>query len=753
MNTVFSGLIRLFSSDKDVKNQGLGTFLGVYLPTILMLFGVIIFLRLGWIVGQAGLPTTLSVVSFAALIVLLTALSMAAISTNTEIGKGGVYYILSRSLGLEAGSAVGLPLYIKQTLSISFSIVGFAESLHDLIPSLSITTIGIWTLVVLSIFAVASLKGALKLQVIIFVSLIASLISFFAGGTVSELHPDAYIPKAPGHLSTWAIFALFFPAMTGIESSVSLSGDLKNPSKSLPIGTITAIITAYAVYMAMPIFLTSHVSLERLATDPLIMQDIAKIPSLIILGIWAATLSSALGGLLAAPRTLVAISEDGVVSRYFAKTYGKSSEPRIATLTTFVLAFLGIYFGSINIIAPLLTMICLICYSVLNFCCAFETYMQNPSWRPRFRVHWLIPFSGGVLSLVTMLMIDSGAAIVAFILMMGIYLVAKYRNLHGSWEDIRQGLLLFMSRFAIYRLSYQEAGVSRSWRPHFLVFTDKPEEHSRSLLNFSQAISQNKGFLTMASIVPSAPLSETERRRQEMQLGKKLEQQKIQALVQISYAEEVVSGMHQMIENYGIGPLMPNTVVFGGISHADSAIEFAKVIHSAYHKHCNIVIMNDQNVLSLRDLEGPASHTNGDIHIWWDDEGVKNSEFMVILAYMLQRNRAWKRSKICVKGFAKDEARHREKVTTLQEFAQKKRMNLDVEIYITDRCGDALIELIQSHSKDAGMVFLSMQSPEQASDLVHFANYLQDISQQAKRLGPSAFILSSEHTPLQMILR
>ena len=702
MTTFVSNFYRSIFVKKDDEAKGLGTLMGVFIPSLLLLFGVVLFMRLGWIVGQVGIAEAILIMSFAAVIALFTTFSLSAIATNIEVGKGGVYYIISRSLGLEVGTAVGLPLYLKQTLSISFSVVGFAEALHDLFPMLPMSSIGIATLILLTIFAATSLKGALKVQMFIFIPIVLAFISFFMGGPVTEANPDAFSPQAPASLGFWAIFAIFFPAITGIESSVSLSGDLKNPSKSLPLGAIGALVVTYVLYITMSLFLARHVPIERLASDPLIMQDIARVPSLIIAGIWGTTLCSALGGLITAPRTLVAIAEDGVVSKFFAKTSGASNEPRIATLTTFAIAFLGVYYGSVNIIAPLLTMTCLICYAVLNFSAAFETYMENPSWRPRFRVHWVISFTAAMLCILSMLMIDSGQAITALCFLLAIYLITQYRNVTSSWDDIRQGILMFLSRFAIYRLAHAEAGSSRSWRPHFLVFTDKPEGHSNNLLQFSQAISQNKGFLTMASILPEQKVSEKEKRSLEKSIGRKLEEHNIQALVQINYSQKVVSGMHQMIENYGLGPLMPNTIVFGGVSHGDTTEEFAKVIQSAYQKHCNVVIISED----LKEHDKP-----GDIHIWWDDATLPNTEFMLILAYMLQRNPMWKKAKICLKAIVSNELIRQEKLAEIKAFAKEKRFYVEPEIYISSGEPNEYFTLIQNFSKDAGIVFLSLRSP------------------------------------------
>lgn len=719
------------------KPAGFGTFVGVFVPCILMLFGVIIFLRLGWITGYAGLYQTWMIITLSALIALFTALSMSAIATNTELGKGGIYYILSRSLGLEAGAALGLPLFIKQSLSVAFCTVGFAESLHDLMPSWPLTTIGIVTLILFTGCACASLKGALKLQVGIFIALLASLVALFMGTELRQDLPAAYEPPPPT-LGFWGIFAIFFPAMTGMESSVSLSGDLRNPSRSLPLGTILALLAAYAVYMVIPLFLVWHVPLEILQQDTFVMQKLAIVPSLIIVGIWAATLSSALGGLLGAPRTLQAIAEDGVVPAIFAKTYGPNKEPIIATLVTFAIALVSIYFGSVNKLAPMLTMICLICYGVLNFSAGLETLMGNPSWRPRFHVHWVISFAGALLCLVAMLMIDPGNSLLAFALVIGIYLLMKRRHFNTSWEDLRQGILLFISRFAVYRLAYSE-GCSKSWRPHFLVFTKRPEEHSHSLVKFSQSISQSKSFLTMASFLSQPIQSEQEKRSLCLDIKRTLQEKNIDALVQLNHSTNVAEGMKQIIEHYGFGPLVPNTIVFGGVQENSS--DFASVLQLAYQKHYNLVILNDTN---------PAS---GDIHVWWDNASQQNGDFMLLLAYMLQRNPAWNKARICLNAIVPSELKRQSKMEEFRELGIKRRLPFLVQVYVSAKPEEELPEMIATLSKDAAIVFTGFRPPLPEEPMENYASYLKKIFQAADACPPTALVLSSDHTPLENIMQ
>lgn len=730
------------------NTQKFGTFLGVFVPSILMLFGVIIFLRLGWIVGVGGLSSTLVIITLASLISLITVISMSAIATNIEVKAGGIYYILSRSLGIEVGSAIGLPLFLKQSLTIAFCVIGFAESLKDLIPSWDITYIGLGTLAVIAFLAYTSVRGAMKVQMGIFIAIMASLASLFTGSEIAPAEPDSFVPASVQSLGFWAIFAIFFPAMTGVESSISLSGDLRNPSKSLPLGTISAITAGFIIYAAISIFLSYRVPVDRLVQDPLIMQYLASVPALIVVGIWGATLSSALGGLLGAPRTLKAIADDGIAPKIFSKTFGPMEEPRIATLATCIIAFIGVYFGSVNVIAPLLTMISLICYGVLNLSAGIETLIANPSWRPRVRVHWTISIAGAVLCFIAMVMIAPGYALLSLFLVGLIYFVMKKRELKSSWLDIHQGILLFFSRSIMYRLTLGSSA-AKSWRPHFLVFTKFSEEHSIPLLKFSEAISQSKGFLTMASFVPAGMLTFQKQKEMQKQMGALFQTYNIQSFVKVNEASTVIDGMKQMIEYYGLGPLAPNTILFGGIKKEDKSAEFIGVMQSAISRHYNLVIMNDDSKMT-DDNKG----VHKDIHLWWDDSTPDNSDLMLVLAYMLQRNPSWKKKRIFVKAIVPDEMQKKSKYEQFQRLSIEKRLPMEVEVYVSSFEIQSRMDLVKEFSKDAEIVLMSLSHPPAPGENVdEYIDYLHILSQNMEALPSLVLALSSEHTPLDVILR
>jgi len=617
-----------------------------------------------------------------------------------------------------------------------------------LIPSWNITYIGIGTLAVLAFLAYTSVRGAMKVQMGILIAIVASLLSLFTGSEIVPKAADSCIPASLQSLGFWAIFAIFFPAMTGVESSVSLSGDLKNPSKSLPLGTISAITTGFLIYSAIALFLYFRVPIGHLQNNPLIMQDLASIPSLIIVGIWGATLSSALGGLLGAPRTLKAIADDGIAPKIFSKTFGPMQEPRVATLLTFAIAFIGVYFGSVNVIAPLLTMISLICYGVLNLSAGIETLIANPSWRPRVRIHWTISITGAILCFIAMLMIAPGYALFSLFLVGLIYFIMKKREFKSSWFDIHQGILLYFSRSIVYRLILGNKA-AKSWRPHFLVFTKFSEEHSIPLLKFSEAISQSKGFLTMASFVPTGLLTFQKQKEMQKQMQQLFQTHNIQSFVKVNEANTVIDGMRQMVDYYGLGPLTPNTILFGGIKKEEESAEFIGVMQAAITRHYNIVIMNDNNKLAKGD-----KFFNKDIHLWWDDSHLDNSDFMLILAYMLQRNHRRKRKRIFVKAIVAEERQKKSKYEQLQKLSIEKRMPIEVEVYVSSLEMQSRLNLVKEISNDAEIVLMSLNPPPVPEKCVDgYIDYLHLLSQSMESLPSLILALSSEHTPLDVILR
>ncbi|MEM9569179.1 MAG: amino acid permease, partial [Cyanobacteria bacterium P01_E01_bin.34] len=381
------------------EKPGLGTLGGVYTPSILTILGVIMYLRFGWVLGNVGLTSTLLIVTMATAITLLTGLSVSEIATDRIVRGGGAYFMISRSLGIEVGGAVGIPLFIAQTLSVALYTIGFAESLVQVVPNFDPKLVAIAATILVAVLAIKSADLAIRAQYFIMAAIALSLISFFFGKPLDTISPELMGLPVEGGESFWPVFAVFFPAVTGIMAGVSMSGDLKAPSKSIPIGTLAAIATGYVIYMAIPLFLARRADAASLVADPFIMQRTALFGPAIVAGVMGATLSSALGSILSAPRTLQALARDRVLPKWLrilGTGNGDSDEPRIGTVVTLGISLLAVALGDLNAIAPVLTMFFLTTYLVLNVAAGIESFLKSPSFRPTFKVHWSLSILGAL---------------------------------------------------------------------------------------------------------------------------------------------------------------------------------------------------------------------------------------------------------------------------------------------------------------------------------------------------------------------
>jgi amino acid transporter len=258
-----------------MQNNKLGTFGGVFTPSILTILGVIMYLRFGWVVGNVGLIGTLIIVTLSTSITFLTSLSIASISTNTKVKTGGAYYMISRSLGVEIGGALGIPLYLAQTFSVALYVMGFSESVVAIFPFLNIKVVGIVTTLVLGGLALFSTRATIRIQYFILGVIGLSLLSLLLGKPLENSSIEMWGVPASKSVGFWQVFAVFFPAVTGIMAGVNMSGDLKNPSRSIPRGTFLAVGTGYLIYMMLPVILAARADASTLVADPLIMRKIA----------------------------------------------------------------------------------------------------------------------------------------------------------------------------------------------------------------------------------------------------------------------------------------------------------------------------------------------------------------------------------------------------------------------------------------------------------------------------------------------
>ena len=716
----------------NAQEGKLGTFGGVYTPSILTILGVIMYLRFGWVVGNVGLLGTMLIVTLSTSITFLTSLSISAIATDRVVKGGGAYYMISRSLGIEVGGAVGIPLFIAQTLSIALYIIGFAESVVQTFPTFPILDEKILALVTTVLVAAVALKSAsfaIRAQFFIMAAIALSLVSFIFGHPITET--TLGMSNTPAETEDfWRVFAVFFPAVTGIMAGVGMSGDLRSPTRSIPVGTLAAVGTGYLIYMVMPIMFAYRADATTLIADLLVMQSMSFWGGAILLGVWGATLSSALGSILSAPRVLQALARDKVLPpwlSFLGKGKGADDEPRRGTIFTLIIALVAVFFGQLNLIAPILSMFFLTTYFVLNLAAGLESFLQNPSFRPTFQVHWSLSFLGASGCLVVMFLIDGVATVLAAIIVLGVFIWLKERELETAWGDVRRGVLMALIRFSLLRINVKSD--SKNWRPHLLVFSGIPSRRW-PLVKLSAALTHHHGLLTFASVLPFGSRPASEYAGIEERIRNYLEQKGIRGLARVITAEDPYTGLEMLASAYGLGAVMPDTILLGFSEQEESRVRYCQMIHHLYQTQRHVVMLRHNPELNFGRYRR--------LDIWWSGGLQANGGLMLILAYLLRISDEWRRAEIYLKLIVPNEAGAQVAQTNLENLMAKLRIKAIPEVILS--YGESLDTIIHRCSAHSDLVFLGIPQPDKID---HFAEYYQKLQQRTSGLPTTIFVLAA----------
>ncbi|MEM9948199.1 MAG: amino acid permease [Cyanobacteria bacterium P01_D01_bin.36] len=749
---------------------GLGTFGGVFTPSILTILGVIMYLRFGWVVGQVGLAGTMIIVTIATSITFLTALSISAIATDKVVRAGGAYYMISRSLGIETGGAVGIPLYFAQALSVALYTIGFAESVKNVFPVVDIVVVALITTVLVTALALASADVAIKAQYVIMAAIVLSLIALIFGSDVTrEASDTAYRLVEPGTVVApgekvvfkagfWAVFAVFFPAVTGIMSGVNMSGDLKDPIRSIPRGTIAAVVVGYVIYMLIPFILVSRTPGETAALlnpDAMVMKRIAVggqyLVDSIVLGVWGATLSSAIGSILGAPRILQALARDNILPsslRWLGKGNGPNDDPRLGTLFTLGIVLAVVMMGSLDAIAPVLSMFFLTTYMVLNIAAGIEGFLQSPSFRPTFKVHWSLSVLGALGCIAVMFLINPVATIAALIIVGLIYFWLERRQIESTWGDVRQGVWMTVVRTAL--LNIDDTADPKNWRPHLLVLSGTPTKRWY-LIEMARSFSHNRGLITVASILPSGSRSIAQQEKAEVTLRDFLDRKGVQAFAKIITADDPYLGSQQLLETYGMGPLVPNTVLLGDTEDPSpkSVERYCKTIRMCHDAKRNVIIYrNDIAADDSPDSLNPpmfGREKKKQIDVWWG--GLQsNGGLMLILAYLLRTSWQWRSADIRLKLVVPNEAAAQAAESNLTNLTKSLRIGAKSQIILAE--GRPFNDILKQSSADADLVFLGLALPDE-----DMPGYYQTLQDRITDLPPTVLVLAAENLDFSEMLQ
>jgi len=740
-------------SPPNVKSESapaagtLGTFAGVFTPSVLTILGIILFLRLGYVTGSAGLGRALIIIAVANLISILTSQSLAAIATNLKVKGGGDYYLISRTLGHQFGGAIGIVLYLAQSVSVAFYCIGFAEALSTMLPQMPMVTPRlIATIAVGLLFLLAWLGAdwATKFQYGVMALLIAALFSFFLGG-LPQWSQETFSANwsAPDQSPPfWVIFGIFFPAVTGFTQGVSMSGDLKDPGKSLPLGTFLAVGISIVVYLSVALVFSGVLPNQLMMEDYQSIKKVARYGFLIDAGVIAATLSSAMASFLGGPRILQSLSGDRVFPFLvpFSKGSGPTNNPRRAVLLTLGIALVTIGLGQLNLVARVVSMFFLISYGLLNYATYYEAGTESPSFRPRFR--WFnrhLSLLGCLVCLGVILALDIRNGVIALAILMAIYQYLKRTAGPSRWADSSSAHAFQVIRHQLTELA-RDRGHYRNWRPHILVFTNHSERRV-PLFTFSQWIEGQSGLITAVRLVEGDHLRrKTIQQEAEQELAHDIQKQGFNIFPLVVQTEDIAATIPMLLQSYGIGPLRANTVLVNWYGQSGSgvnnlqALKYGQDLRSAFRLGYNLVILHhdetEWETLAASDREKRR------IDVWWQADAT--SRLMLLLAYLMTRHDAWQKAEIRVltAGSGKRLTKVKEELTQTLE-----AVRIDAQAHIVE---DLAPETIIAQSSKSSFVFAPFKIKGfRLSDASGYS-----LNRVLPQLPPTALVMAAENIDL-----
>jgi len=694
----------------------------VFFTAISTILGAILFLRFGFAVGTVGFWGTMLIILLGHLVTIPTAMAISEIATNKRVEGGGEYFIMSRSFGMNIGATIGIALFFSQAISVAFYVIAFTEAFefffnfaHEqlgiLLPR---QVISIPAMMMLSVLIIR--KGAnLGIKALYYVCaiLFVSLVLFFMGNTA---HADTSgFSLANAQLRNmsdfFVVFAIIFPAFTGMTAGVGLSGDLKTPSRSIPYGTMLATFGGLIVYVFIVYKLAMSASVDDLLGHQLIMAKIAVGGALVIpLGLAASTISSALGSVMVAPRTLQALAMDQAfpsprINRWLAKGTSNNNEPRNASWVTVTIAMAFVALGDVNAVAAIISMFFMVTYGSLCLISFLNHFGASPSYRPSFRSRWYISLTGFLAAIWIMFKINTPYAFLALIMMTLIYLyISHYHRDRSGLASLFTNALFQLNRNLQILLQHKKMKrFDKEWRPSAICISKDSFERDTAfrLLNW---ISYRYGFGTYLHRIKGYFSKSTYLQAQEelKLLVKKFRRTKNHVYVDTLISPSYTSAIAQAIQIPGIAGMENNMVIFE--YDKDNPYNLPEII-----ENFSLVNSGDFDICILASSRKPINTKHG-IHVWINTFDAENANLMILLSYIIAGHPDWKKGRIRIFVICKPENLEQTELN-MNELLSNGRLPItrkNIEI-IMQSPEVSSRSLINEKSKDAGLTLIGIR--------------------------------------------
>jgi amino acid transporter len=694
----------------------------VFITAISTILGAILFLRFGFAVGTLGFWGVVLIILLGHLVTIPTALAISEIATNKRVEGGGEYFIISRSFGLNIGATIGFALYLSQAISVAFYVIAFTESFGFLFerftdPFQLMIAKRVVSLTAMTILAVLILRRGANVGVkaLYFVAgiLAISLVAFFLGKTDYSMQTNfsVFSGEMRNMDKFFIVFAIIFPAFTGMTAGVGLSGDLKKPSKSIPLGTTLATLIGMITYFFVVYKLAKSVSPEELLSNQLIMANIAVGGSILIpLGLAASTISSALGSVMVAPRTLQALSLDNAfpvraLNRWLGKERQRDHEPVNASIVTILIAYVFVALGDVNFVAGIISMFFMVTYGSLSLISFLNHFGASPSYRPSFKSKWYFSLIGFIVAVWTMFKINTPYAILAFALMALMYLyVNSYHKKRKGFEGIYANAIYQLSRnMQVFIQKKRNEKAFAEWRPSVICISKYSFERGNAL-RLLDWISYKFGFGTYLHHISgyySRATNEQAQHELEMLL-KKVNKKHSNVYVDTIISPSNTSAIAQAIQIPGIAGMENNMVLF----------EFDKQKPETLTEildNISLVSAGNFDVGLLACSNKKINYKNG-IHVWIRSIDTENANLLILLSFIILGHPDWKKSDIKIFEIVKPDDIENAK-TRMKELVQKGRLPINdknIEI-IPGSIETSYKEMINEKSKDAGFTLIGFR--------------------------------------------
>ncbi len=720
------------------KIKKFGTFLGVYTPSVLTILGLIMYLRFGWVLGNVGLGLTIVIVLMASSITFITSLSASAIATNMRVGAGGEYFLISRSLGLELGGAIGIPLYLCRTLSITFYCFGLAEALvlfwppeWGVMPGYMIQLLAAGTIVFITLLSGKSANLVLKMQIPIFIAVVLSVVALAIGVLTNGLTTPEMTPTyrtAPEGF--WYVFAVFFPAVTGFTAGIGMSGDLANPQKSIPTGTLLAVLTGAGLYILIPILLSISIIMSP---EALANSGVETWTQIAFLGAWivypailGAILSSAFGSILGGPRVLQALSNDGLAPKYFSKL-SPTGQPTRATWISGLLALAAVGLGGLNDVAKLVSILFLTLYVMVNLSAVVEQLVGDPSYRPTIKVPWWISILGAIGAIMVMFLVSPTACVVALVLVSSLYFFLKTKSIEKTFGDVRGGLWQVMARYSLLQLQKQGIAI-RNWRPRLLLFVRDTTERLE-LVQLASWFGQNRGMVTACQFIVADSYEDNLSLALETQekMRKTIQNANLEAFSEVNIVQDFEEGAIKMALANGIVGLKPNTIMFGWSPDIKGLTTHLSILRA-------VSKMGKSGLIARFNQPLNTNKKDRKIDIWWGGQQ-NNGDLMLLLAYLLRINPEWEKATLTIRSIVGSTEEQTERLSALKKVVSQARIRakIEVKVRIAER-STAII--MQQYSGESDVVFIGMGIPE----IEQAEKYASTLDELSKNLKTTVFV-------------